>query len=148
MKMTTTSSFESPILTATSSESTTSASQVERLAKIEALIDKLMGTANCAPFLQPVDTKDYPDYLDEIENPMDLGTVKCKLSNSQYLTAADAYHDLSRVWDNCLIYNAKGSAIYRVASKCKRASAKVYKNLNEEGACIYAYVFIYCVCFF
>ena len=38
-----------------------------------------------SPFLQPVNTKQYPDYVEEVEQPMDLLTVKKNLVNG-YVT--------------------------------------------------------------
>jgi hypothetical protein len=35
-------------------------------------------------FLEPVDTDEYPEYLEKIAHPMDFGTIKIKLDTNVY----------------------------------------------------------------
>lgn len=39
-----------------------------------------------AHFERPVDTNHFPDYLDYVENPMDLETVDSKIEQDAYIT--------------------------------------------------------------
>jgi len=155
MKMKTTSSFETPLLTAASSDSTAFdewdqaplVSQVEPLAKLAALVEKLIGSAESGPFRQPVDTMQYPDYLQVIKKPMDLGTIKKKLSSWQYCTATDAFDDVSLVWTNCMTYNEKGYPIHKLAAKYNRACIKFRVKISQECECIYVCLVVV-FCFF
>ena len=65
-------------------------------------------------FNQPVDPEalGIPNYLDVVKQPMDLGTIYSKLSageqqNCEYKTAGEVYCDVSKVWDNCVLYNSR-----------------------------------------
>lgn len=57
--------------------------------------------------MEPVDPIKYNilDYFDIIRNPMDLGTVKKKLSHNCYLKAEEFIDDMTLVWQNCFTYN-------------------------------------------
>nr|CAB3458048.1 unnamed protein product [Digitaria exilis] len=70
------------------------------------ILKKLMDNKGGWLFHKPVDPVLYgiPDYFDVICNPMDLGTVKKKLTNKQYVTtsefAADEDDRISRIQSN------------------------------------------------
>lgn len=51
------------------------------------------------------------DYPTLVKNPMDLGTVKSKLNDGQYLYVEDMIDDIQLIWDNCKTYNLPGSVI-------------------------------------
>ena len=38
----------------------------------------------CEPFLEPVDTKEFSDYLDYVFHPMDIGTLEKKIKKKTY----------------------------------------------------------------
>jgi hypothetical protein len=75
-------------------------------------------------FLYPVDVSAAPGYLDVVKRPMDLSTVAERLEQGKYdysesasaaakskmVTAFAA--DMRLIWNNCMAYNAPGSAIY------------------------------------
>jgi len=48
-------------------------------------------------FLEPVDTEEFPDYDDIIDQPMDLGTVEKKIKNKKYLAPEQFARDMRRV---------------------------------------------------
>jgi len=60
----------------------------------------------------------YPEYFVTIEQPMDLSTVRTKLSDDQYESVGDALADLRLIWDNCRTFNAEGSDILNSAEVC------------------------------
>lgn len=49
------------------------------------------------------------DYPNVVKYPMDLGTVKDKIKNSEYVHVEECLDDIQLVWDNCKNYNAEGS---------------------------------------
>jgi bromodomain-containing factor 1 len=62
----------------------------------------------CArPFLKPVDTVALciPDYLEIIQKPIDLGTIKKKLMNKSYDNTDQYLEDIYQIFDNCRKYN-------------------------------------------
>jgi hypothetical protein len=58
-------------------------------------------------FSEPVDPVKFGimDYFDIIEKPMDLSTVKKKLTHNVYVNANHFTEDLKLVWNNCYKYN-------------------------------------------
>jgi len=58
------------------------------------------------------------DYLDLIENPMDLGTVGEKLAQGRYLSQQEFLTDMRLIFGNSHRYNPKGSKVN--AHKCSR----------------------------
>lgn len=166
MNTKTTSGFESPLLTKASSDSTIStsvpslgstniddwdelplASQIHALLQLTKFVDKIIENDDCEPFRQPVDTEIYEDYLEFIDHPMDLGTVKDKLKKWQYLTAEDAAHDIALIWTNCMAYNEEEYAIWGTASKYDRAFRKHYKKVCKKRTYItFAYFRFWLLC--
>jgi hypothetical protein len=45
------------------------------------------------------------DYFDIVTKPMDLGTIKKKLSHNVYISAQNFVDDMQLVWTNCIRYN-------------------------------------------
>ncbi|KAJ8464978.1 hypothetical protein OPV22_027530 [Ensete ventricosum] len=56
-------------------------------------------------FLKPVTKKEAPDYLDIIEHPMDLSTIRDKVRNMEYRTREDFRHDIWQITFNAHKYN-------------------------------------------
>lgn len=55
------------------------------------------------------------DYPNVVKYPMDLGTSKDKIRNSEYTFVEECLDDIQLVWDNCKNYNAEGSVrIFRL----------------------------------
>lgn len=48
-------------------------------------------------FLEPVDTNDFPDYLEYIDHPMDLSTVTTKIKNKKYMGPEHFARDMRKV---------------------------------------------------
>lgn len=69
------------------------------------------------PFMQPVDpvALGIPDYFSVIKNPMDLGTIRRKLDNREYLNADQFESDVRLVFTNCFSYNAPDTDIVQMA---------------------------------
>ena len=64
------------------------------------------------------------DYFDIVSKPMDLGTIKKKLSHNCYANASQFVEDMRLVWNNCYKYNGE----QHIVSKC----AKELQNSFEE----------------
>ena len=60
-----------------------------------------------------------PRYFSIIKHPMDLSTIKSKIS-STYKNFADFDNDVKLMLDNCIRYNGQGSALAMVSS-CKQS---------------------------
>ncbi|CAK9091335.1 Bromodomain-containing protein C631.02 [Durusdinium trenchii] len=77
---------------------------------VNKLIRKLMAPRNkdCVPFLDPVNVRQFPDYLSVVRQPMDLKTVKDKVARKDYDEPGGlilfATH-MRLIFSNCLLYN-------------------------------------------
>ena len=56
-------------------------------------------------FLKPVSKKEAPDYLDIIERPMDLSTIKEKVRKMEYKSREQFRHDVWQIAYNAHKYN-------------------------------------------
>ena len=65
--------------------------------RCQAVLDRLCNDPFAAVFLEPVDTDVYTDYLEMIESPMDLGTVRETLKNRKYQAPEAFARDVRKV---------------------------------------------------
>lgn len=65
------------------------------------------------PFMQPVKSKDAPDYHKIIKTPMDMGQIKSNLNMGKYTSNYEVMKDIQLVFDNCDYYNARDSGIHK-----------------------------------
>lgn len=87
------------------------------------------------PFLEPVDKNLVPDYYDIIKSPMDISTIKKKLSDSRYESKADFYADLDLMLENCFSYNGEGSDVYKCGMELKnliKTAGECEEGLREQ----------------
>ncbi|KAL1212995.1 Transcription initiation factor TFIID subunit 1 [Cardamine amara subsp. amara] len=56
-------------------------------------------------FLKPVSKKEAPDYLDHVERPMDLSTIRDKVRKMEYRDREQFRHDVWQIKYNAHIYN-------------------------------------------
>ncbi|OAG31123.1 bromodomain-containing factor 1 [Nematocida displodere] len=69
------------------------------------------------PFLEPVDGTLVPNYYVLINSPMDLQTMRGKLTSRQYKTQKEFADDFDLMIKNCYLFNAEGSEVYMCATK-------------------------------
>jgi hypothetical protein len=70
------------------------------------------------PFNRPVDVVQYPDYLDVVEVPMDLGTIRARLLSPRayYRSVDDFRRDLDLIFENSKAFNTDRRS--RVSETC------------------------------
>ena len=56
-------------------------------------------------FLQPVNTKKVPDYLEKISHPMDLQTIKENIQQKKYRRREDFLADVNQIVLNSEVRN-------------------------------------------
>jgi hypothetical protein len=85
------------------------------------MLGRLMRHANAIPFLEPVDhvAMQLPDYLDVIQNPMDLGTVMSKLRENFYSQPPALLSDILRTFHNAIEYNPACEPAHKMAVAMK-----------------------------
>ena len=81
-------------------------------------------------FREPVDPVELglPDYNEIITEPMDLKTIRRKLSRHEYANAEECVSDLKLMFDNCHLYNQVQDIIVKDA---KKLESIMYGKLNK-----------------
>ncbi|XP_039757443.1 bromodomain adjacent to zinc finger domain protein 1A isoform X2 [Pararge aegeria] len=82
------------------------------------------------PFYEPVPVDEVPDYLNVIEQPMDLSTIKAKLESSQYATDAALVADVALVFNNCYTYNKDSHPVAKAGMRLEKFISKRCTELN------------------
>lgn len=79
--------------------------------RMSALIRKLLNMDESFYFRRPVDPigDGIPTYYQEIQHPMDLGTMQMKLNNGQYQVQQELNDDFEQIVTNCKIFNPPGT---------------------------------------
>uniref|UniRef100_A0A336MD76 CSON013811 protein n=1 Tax=Culicoides sonorensis TaxID=179676 RepID=A0A336MD76_CULSO len=82
-------------------------------AECRELLEMIWQCEDSEPFREPVDTLEHPDYLQVIESPMDLRTIKEDLLGENYETPLTFAKDMRLIFHNSRSYNTnKRSRIY------------------------------------
>ncbi|CAD6217949.1 unnamed protein product [Miscanthus lutarioriparius] len=98
------------------------------------ILKKLMDHKGGWLFHKPVDPVLYgiPDYFDVIRNTMDLGTVKKKLTNKQYVTASEFAADVRLTFSNAMKYNPPGNDVHAVAEQLNRIFDSEWRSVVRK----------------
>lgn len=80
--------------------------------------------------------REYPDYYDIIEHPIDLKFIATKIQTNAYLTLADMEKDLLQMTKNACLFNEPGSQIYKDAKTLKKVSKNKHFNLENRNVFI------------
>jgi hypothetical protein len=99
------------------------------------LLDEMIRLPFSEPFRAPVDVELYPDYVEYVECPMDLSTVKRKLQNGQYDSPTEFCEDIRLIFSNSRLYNrAPKSQIFRWTNKLSmHFESRVIAFLSNSG---------------
>jgi len=81
-------------------------------------------------FYEPVDPEklNIPDYFDIVKHPMDLGTIKSKLNQNQYLKIQEFIHDINLMFDNCILYNGETTPVSLRCKEVRDEYQKLYQS--------------------
>jgi hypothetical protein len=109
--------------------------EVKILSIIYEMVQYLMSYDFGYMFSAPVDLEQVPIYSSIVKEPMDLGTIAERLMNGGYSRFVQenglervivaALNDIELVWHNCFLFNAPGSAIYRMAEVQRAAVDRI-----------------------
>jgi len=88
------------------------------------------GRSLIALFMEKPFKKDYPDYYDIIENPIDMKTIESNIKNDRYTCEDALLDDLKLMFKNCKQYNEEGSQIYRDAETLESILLDKLKSLG------------------
>jgi len=101
---------------------------VERCRQV---LQRIWDDGYAVSFQYPVDTEEYPDYLDYIDEPMCLSDVREKLDNGAYRKHSDQRlfaADMRTIWLNCKKYNLYKSQIWYSAHALSMLFERLYQG--------------------
>ncbi|XP_034553567.1 protein polybromo-1 isoform X9 [Notolabrus celidotus] len=84
------------------------------------------------PFLQLPSRKDYPDYYNQISQPICLHQIKNKMKNNEYESVEHVDSDLTLMFENAKRYNVPHSSIYKRALKLQQIQQMKRKELLQR----------------
>ncbi|XP_076838375.1 bromodomain and WD repeat-containing protein 3 isoform X2 [Brachyhypopomus gauderio] len=104
------------------------------------LLDYMLQCEDSEPFRQPVDRSEYPDYLDIIDTPMDLGTVWRTLEDDRYKSPTHLCKDTRLIFANAKAYTPnKRSKIYsmtlRLSAFFEERVGKIILDYHKAQKC-------------
>ncbi|XP_034022488.1 protein polybromo-1-like isoform X1 [Thalassophryne amazonica] len=84
------------------------------------------------PFLQLPSRKDYPDYYNQITQPICLHQIKTKMKNNEYESVEQLDSDLTVMFENAKRYNVPHSSIYKRALKLQHIQQMKRRELLQK----------------
>lgn len=100
----------------------------------ETLLKQLIGHKFGWVFKAPVDVValKIPDYYTVIKHPMDLGTVKTKLTSGQYTDPLGFAADVRLTFSNALTYNPRGNNVYGMTETLSKYFETRWKQIEKK----------------
>jgi bromodomain and PHD finger-containing protein 1 len=96
------------------------------------VLDQLIAKDTHAIFLEPVDVDEVPDYMDIVKHPMDLGTMRLKLSSGEYFRLDDLEADFDLMIRNCLAYNERDTMFYRAGVRLRDQASIIFRTTRKD----------------
>ncbi|KAM4582787.1 protein polybromo-1-like isoform 1-T1 [Fundulus diaphanus] len=85
------------------------------------------------PFLQLPSRKDYPDYYQQISQPLCLHQIKNRMKNNEYESVDHIDSDLALMFENAKRYNVPQSSIYKRVLKLQHIQQMKRKELLQRA---------------
>lgn len=111
---------------------------------LSTILDQVMkdDEENGGVFSVPVPREEFPEYYEQIKNPMDYSTMKKKLENGEYRSAQAMQKDFVLILQNCRDFNDPSSDIVKEARRQHLRRPKILKEaalkhdlfLAEDGS--------------
>ncbi|MQM09864.1 hypothetical protein Taro_042746 [Colocasia esculenta] len=103
-----------------------------------ALLSKLMKHKFGWVFNSPVDVKGLGlhDYYNIIKHPMDLGTVKTRMSKNWYKSPREFADDVRMTFQNAMTYNPKGQDVHIMAEQLSMIFEERWPEIEAEYAAV------------
>ncbi|KAL0575026.1 transcription initiation at TATA-containing promoter protein [Marasmius crinis-equi] len=107
------------------------AEQLKYCGKILDYLHKKNHASVASPFYEPVDwvKLEIPSYPKIIKKPMDLGTMRRKLDNNEYLNAQKFWDDFKLMIRNCFTFNPAGTPVNQAGQELQRLFDEKWKGL-------------------
>ncbi|XP_008336374.2 protein polybromo-1-like [Cynoglossus semilaevis] len=72
------------------------------------------------PFQQLPSRREYPDYYQQIKQPIALQQIRAKMKNGEYENVEQMEYDLNTMFENAKRYNMPNSSIYKRAFRLQQ----------------------------
>ncbi|CAN1802161.1 Transcription factor GTE10 [Linum perenne] len=104
------------------------------LKQCENLLNRLMTHQYAWVFNTPVDIVklNIPDYFNVIKHPMDLGTVKSKITSGEYSSPLAFAADVRLTFANAMKYNPPGNDVHIMADLLNKNFEAKWKNIEKK----------------
>ncbi|KAK4282271.1 hypothetical protein QN277_013668 [Acacia crassicarpa] len=104
------------------------------LKQCEALLKRLMSHQYAWVFNIPVDVVklNLPDYFTIIKHPMDLGTVKSKITSGAYSSPLEFVADVRKTFSNAMTYNPPGNDVHVMADTLSKYFEVRWKAIEKK----------------
>ncbi|MCD7453126.1 hypothetical protein HAX54_019869 [Datura stramonium] len=114
--------------------SVSSSSNAAVMKQCENLLKKLMSHKCGHVFNEPVDIVKLkiPDYFTVIKHPMDLGTIKKRLTLGAYLSPLEFLADVRLTFSNAMTYNPPGNIVHAMAHKLSEFFELRWKTIEKK----------------
>ncbi|KAK0637100.1 hypothetical protein B0T17DRAFT_504480 [Bombardia bombarda] len=85
------------------------------------------------PFKEPVDpvSDGVGDYLEKIDRPMDLGTMKAKMDRHEYVDEQQFLADINQIFNNCYTYWSKKDPMWGACERLQKTFEEKYSQMNK-----------------
>ena len=100
--------------------------------RISEALESIMSLAIAEPFNYPVDLTNYPEYMLDVEYPMDLSLIKARVDNLFYRRIAAIQRDLKYIYENAASFNRPKSDIVRNAKIITKVADEIVSNTNKS----------------
>lgn len=107
-----------------------------QMKQCETLLKRLMSHLHGWPFTTPVDVVklNVPDYFTIIKHPMDLGTVKSKLTSGTYSSPSEFAADVRLTFQNAMTYNPPRNNVYDMADTLSKFFEVRWKTIEKKSS--------------
>ncbi|XP_053935704.1 bromodomain-containing protein 8 [Cuculus canorus] len=97
---------------------------------------KIIASHRCSgPFLKAVSEKQAPGYSDVVKRPMDLTSIKKRLSKGHIQSVIQFQRDLMLMFQNAIMYNSFNHHVHRMATDMQREVLEQLQMLCEAVLC-------------
>lgn len=110
------------------------ASYATLMKQCDTLLNRLMSHHFGWVFNVPVDVVklNIPDYFNVIKHPMDLGTVKSRLTSGKYSSPMEFAADVRLTFSNAMTYNPPGNDVHLMAEALKKVFEAKWKPIEKK----------------
>jgi len=87
------------------------------------------GRKRCELFKELPSRADYPDYYDQISNPIAISTIRKRATTNSYYKSIEQYaQEWRTLFDNARRYNQEGSWVYVDANEMQRVFEATFRS--------------------